>query len=100
MENKRHTRILQDAPFACAWHQMIFDENGTASDYVFLEVNKTFEKLTGLKSGNIIQKRVTEVISEIKSNDFNWIGFYGDVVKNDESKKFERYCHILKKWYR
>jgi len=79
---------------------MIFDENGKAADYVFLEVNNAFENLTGLQSQNIIQKKVTEVIPGIKNSDFNWIRFYGDVVKNGEPKEFEQYSPPLKKWYR
>lgn len=100
MENKRHTIILQNAPFAYALHELIMDETGQPTDYVFLEVNQAFEKLTGLKSKTIINKRVTKVIPGIKNNDFDWISFYGDVVKKGEPKEFEQYSQPFQKWYK
>ena len=39
--------------------QMIY-ENNTPVDFIYLEVNQTFEKLTGLK--NVVGKRISEVI--------------------------------------
>ena len=43
--------------------KMIFDDRGRAVDFVYLEVNPAFEKLTGLK--NAAGKRVTELIPGI-----------------------------------
>jgi PAS domain-containing protein len=49
-----------------ALHRIILDDKGNSVDYVFLEANPAFEKLTGLKRENIIGKRVTEVIVGIE----------------------------------
>lgn len=43
-----------------AYHRIVLDEKGEAVGYVFLEVNSTFEKMTGLKRDDIIGKRVRE----------------------------------------
>ncbi len=45
-----------------ALHKIIVDEKGRPIDYVFLEINDAFGKLTGLKREDIIGKRVTEVL--------------------------------------
>jgi PAS domain S-box-containing protein len=39
----------------------IFNKAGKMINYKFLEVNKSFEELTGLKRENIIGKKITEV---------------------------------------
>jgi len=38
-----------------AYGQVIYDERGEAIDYIYLQVNKNFEKLTGLK--DVIERK-------------------------------------------
>ena len=66
-------------------HEIVRDEKGVAIDYRFLEVNPAFELLTGLKSENIISRRVTEVIPGIEEDDFDWIGTYARVASKASS---------------
>ena len=40
-----------------AYHQIVLNKNGKPVDYVFLEINDAFEKLTGLKREDIIGKK-------------------------------------------
>lgn len=44
----RHSLILDNLPDAYAYHEVIFDQNGQAKDYCFLEVNQAFVEMTGL----------------------------------------------------
>src|SRR3989338_3584010 len=46
-----------------AYCRMLFKDD-LPQDYIYLDVNKAFEKLTGLK--NVVGKKVTEVIPGIK----------------------------------
>jgi len=48
-----------------AYHKIILNSDGKPIDYIFIEINKAFEKLTGLKREEVIGKKVTEVIPEI-----------------------------------
>ncbi len=43
-----------------ALHQVIYDEAGQAVDYIVLDVNPAFERLTGFRRENIIGRRATE----------------------------------------
>ncbi|MCC7299987.1 MAG: PAS domain S-box protein, partial [Verrucomicrobia bacterium] len=60
-----------------ALHEIICDENGIPCDYRFLEVNPAFEKLTGLKSEELIGRTVKEVMPKIEAH---WIEGYGKVA--------------------
>ena len=86
-----------DAGFAC--HKIITDANNKPIDYEFIDVNKLFENLTGLKKENIIGKRVTEVISGIENDKFEWINVYGEVSLKGGKLSFEQYSEVLGKWY-
>lgn len=82
-----------------AYHQIIVDGNGKPVDYVFLEVNDAFEKLTGLKREHVVGKRVTEVIPGIEEDPADWIGKYGRVALTGEEMTFENYARLLNRWY-
>jgi len=45
-----------------AYCQMIFDDEGKPIDFVYLEINDAFEKLTGLKKEAVVGKKVSEAI--------------------------------------
>ncbi len=82
-----------------AYHRIVQDANGKPVDYVFLEVNEAFEKLTGLKAANIIGKKVTEALPGIEKDPTDWIGRYGKVALSGEPVQFESHAAALDKWY-
>src|SRR5665647_1528786 len=45
-----------------AYCKMLFDELGKPVDFVYLQINDAFEKITGLKRELVIGKKVTEAI--------------------------------------
>lgn len=91
--------ILHEAPFGYGYHKILLDENGIPVDYVFLEVNKAFETLTGLKRENILSKKITDIMPGIR-DEFDWIKFYGEVALNQSKKEFEQFSATLNKWYK
>ncbi len=87
--------LLHVSPFAFAHHQIILDDKGVPVNYRFLEVNPAFEKMTGLKSREIIGKTVLETIPAINDGGFDWISIYGKVALTGEEKVFEQYSQPL-----
>jgi len=39
-----------------AYHKLVVDNNGQPIDYIYLDVNDAFEKMTNLKKDQIINK--------------------------------------------
>jgi PAS domain S-box-containing protein len=99
MENSLSNTLLKVSPFAFAHHKIILDDNGKPVDYIFLEVNKAFEEMTGLRAADITGRKVRDVIPHIENSEFNWIEFYGNVAITGESSVFEQYSDPLGKWY-
>jgi PAS domain S-box-containing protein len=99
-ESKAHYRALFDNMVnGFAYHKMLFDDHGKPIDYIFLEVNEAFERLTGLKREEVIGKKATEVVPGLEREPGNWIGIYGGVALSGSSIRFETYSEALKKWY-
>jgi PAS domain-containing protein len=82
-----------------AYHKVVFDENNKPVDYIFLEVNSSFETFTGLKEKDIIGKRVTEMIPDIRHSETDLISIYGNVALTGEAVKLELYFEPFRKWY-
>ena len=65
-------------------------------DYRFLDVNPTYERLTGLKKEDLIGRSVLEVMP---GTERHWIETYGKVALTGEPAFFEYYSVELKKHF-
>lgn len=81
-------KILHSMNVGYALHEFITDENGQPCDYVFIDVNPAFEKVTGLLAADIIGKRVTQVLAETEAD--QWIKRYGPVAFGGQEMRFEQ----------
>ncbi len=82
-----------------AYHRVVLDDAGRPIDYVFLEINPAFERLTGLRAADLIGRRVTEALPGIEDDPADWIGTYGRVALGGEPVRFEQYSQALDRWY-
>jgi two-component system cell cycle sensor histidine kinase/response regulator CckA len=96
-ESERRYRQLFDSMIdGFALHEIICNEDGKPSDYRFLEVNPAFERLTGLKAADLINRTVLEVMPGTEAH---WIESYGSVALTGKSVHFENYSSELGKYY-
>lgn len=95
----RYRLLIENLPNAFAYHEVVTDQAGVAIDYTFLEINRAFEEMTGLKREEIIGKKVSEVLPGIEKSEFDWISVYGRVALTGESAQFETYSEHLDRWY-
>jgi len=79
-----------------ALHEIILDETGTPIDYRFLAVNPAFERMTGLKAGDIVGRTVLDVLPGTESQ---WIETYGKVVLTGDPVHFENYSAEIAKHF-
>ncbi len=82
-----------------AYHRIVLDSEGKPCDYVFLEVNEAFERLTGLTAAAVIGMRATEALPGIDKDPTDWIGRYGEVALTGRPTQFESHSELLGKWY-
>jgi PAS domain S-box-containing protein len=81
-----------------AYCKILLDENNHPIDFVYLEVNDSFETLTGLKKEDVIGKRVTEVIPSIKDTNPELLDIYGEVALTGKEAEFDVYFKPLEIW--
>ncbi|MCZ4694620.1 PAS domain-containing sensor histidine kinase [Ancylomarina euxinus] len=76
--------------------QMIY-ENNKPIDFIYLEVNQVFEKLTGLK--NIVGERVSEVIPNHRMENPELFHLYSRVLQTGISERIETFVEALGIWF-
>ncbi len=96
---EKYRSLFENMLNGFAYNKILVDEDDRPVDYVFLEANDAFEKLTGLRKEDVLGKRVTQVIPGIKDDPADWIGAYGRVALTGEELRFEQYSKHLNKWY-
>jgi PAS domain S-box-containing protein len=91
---------IEQSSFGYAYYRIELDRSGKPADYVYLDVNAAFERLTGFSRAFVAGKRVSQVLPHIYDDDFDWIGVYGAVALGGEEREFERFIAARGRWYR
>lgn len=79
-----------------AYCQMIFVD-GKPHDFVYLEVNRAFETLTGLK--DVVGKTVSTVIPGLRERDPQLLEIYGRVSQSGTPERREIHLDSLDMWF-
>ena len=94
--NQNFEQLFSEMVDAFAQHEIICDELGKPVDYRFLNVNPAFERMTGMKSADILGMTALEVMPDLEAY---WIDTYGKVALSGEAVKFENYAGSSDKYY-
>ncbi|MBI2830474.1 MAG: PAS domain S-box protein, partial [Chloroflexi bacterium] len=95
---EKYRNLFTNMSIGYAFCQMLFDEKNQPVDFIYIEVNDAFERLTGLKRRDVVGKRVTEAIPGIKEANPEIISTYGNVVLTGEPTRFEVNFQLLQIW--
>jgi diguanylate cyclase (GGDEF)-like protein/PAS domain S-box-containing protein len=91
-----HSDILSHMLNGVAYCRMLF-KDGKPEDFVYLHTNPAFHTQTGL--GNVVGKRVSEVIPGVRESDPTLFEIYGRVASGGASETFQTYVLGLQQWF-
>ena len=94
---ERYRSLFENMMHGFAHCKMLYDESGRPSDFIYLDVNSAFTKLTGLQ--NVAGRRVTEVIPGIRETHPELFDIYGRVASTGQPEKFEIEFKPLELWF-
>jgi PAS domain S-box-containing protein/putative nucleotidyltransferase with HDIG domain len=92
---KRYHSLFENMLEGFAYCRMLF-EDGRPKDFVYLDVNSAFEKLTGLK--DVVGKKVSEVIPGIRESKPELFEIYGRVALTGKRERFEIHSESFGGW--
>ncbi len=94
-ENK-YRSLYSNMSEGVALHALSYDDFGNAVDYILLDVNPQFEKITGLKKEKVIGQKASKLYQKSPAP---FLKDYADVVKTGKRINFETYYSPLKKYF-
>ncbi|MES2421676.1 MAG: PAS domain-containing protein [Pseudomonadota bacterium] len=74
--------------------EMIFDADGTATDYRFIEVNPQFEAQTGLI--DVVGRTARQLVPDLEQF---WFETYGRVALTGDSVRFDHGSDQMERWF-
>jgi PAS domain S-box-containing protein len=84
---ERYRSLFENMLDGFAYCKMLYDEQDRPVDFVYLDVNSAFERLTGMEK--VLGKQVSEVIPGIKESSPELFEIYGRVALTGKPEKFE-----------
>lgn len=85
-------------PFAVGFFRMLYNDINNAEDYIILNINPAFEKLTGLNRMDVLGKRSSEVFGKAKPADFDWISYYDSVLRSGKTQETTQWIESIKRY--
>lgn len=76
--------------------EMVQDQTGNAGDFRFLQVNPAFERLTGVRNGDVVGRTVYEVFPEPNPV---WLERFAKVALQGWAVEFEEFSALLGRWF-
>jgi len=93
---KKYRQLFENMTSGFAVHKMIYDENGKPVDYLYLEINPAFEKLTGVPVNVLLGKTIKEIMPNTEEY---WIEKFGEVASTGQPIAYTNFSRELGKYY-
>ncbi|HTY74388.1 MAG TPA: PAS domain S-box protein, partial [Candidatus Nanoarchaeia archaeon] len=81
---------------AFAYFKILMNKEGKPIDYVFIDINSAFEKLTGLNKNDILDKKASEIMNSEALED--WLNILGPVALTGEAVTLDHFSKFSRKW--
>ncbi|HWQ20188.1 MAG TPA: PAS domain S-box protein [Methanotrichaceae archaeon] len=94
--NRNYSALFNNKTVGLAYCKTIFDEHNHATDYFVLDVNPTYESMTGIPRNQIIGKKITEAAPGVSQD---LIDRHNRVAVTGEESRFEIYESVTDRWY-
>ena len=96
---KKYRSLFENMLNGFAFCKMIFDEQNNPVDFVCLEVNDAFERITGLKREAVVGKKVTEALPGTEKANPELFVICGRVALTGKEEKVEIFFKLLNRWF-
>ncbi|MFZ1106697.1 MAG: HWE histidine kinase domain-containing protein [Hyphomicrobiaceae bacterium] len=94
MKNQDYRTLFDAIDHGFCIVEVLFDEQHRPLDYLFLEINATFEAQTGLRDA--VGKTMRSLQPD---HEAHWFEIYGDIALTGKPLRFEKPAEALGRWY-
>jgi PAS domain-containing protein len=94
-EEKYHS-LYSSMKEGLALHEIVYDTNKKAIDYIIYDVNPAYEQILGLNRNDVLGKKASEIYG---TGNPPYINIYASVAENRKSEQFEAYFEPMNKYF-
>jgi PAS domain S-box-containing protein len=98
LSEEKYRSLFENMINGYAYCRMVFDQKDEPVDFIYLEINVAFEKLTGLKREAVVGRRVSEAIPGTREANPEIFEIYGRVAQTGKTESFEVFFKQLNIW--
>lgn len=92
----KYRLLFENMATGFALHEIITDDQGKPTDYLYLAVNPAFERLTRVASNDIVGKTILEVMPGTEPY---WIDLFGEVALTGTPMAYEGYASEIGRYF-
>jgi PAS domain S-box-containing protein len=93
---RRFSDLYSSMTEGVAFHEILYDSNHQPIDYKIIDVNPSFEKITGLTNDDVVGKRASELYGTGNSP---YLDVYSKVAASGQPESFETYFPPMEKHF-
>lgn len=82
-------------PFGIGYLKLLLNSQGEAEDYILLDANQEFERLTNLSRKDVFGKKASEVLKIKEPGNFDWNSYYWSVVRTGKTQETTQWMEEL-----
>ncbi len=94
---EKYRKLFAEMMNGCALHEIVYDADGKAVDYITLEVNNAYETMLNVKSEQVVGQKASQILPEEELN--HWLGIFGPVAEDGKSVHYEMYSPFNQKYF-
>jgi PAS domain S-box-containing protein len=99
-EDSFYKSLIERSPIGYALHRIILNEKGDPVDYEFLDVNKSYEQITGFRKIDVSGKKIRDIYPGEHKEINNKIKIFGEVAIQRTETSLVLFSLPLNKWYK
>ncbi len=96
---KKYRLLFENMLDGFAYYQIIFSSKQEPIDYICLEINGAFERLTSLKREDVIGKKQSEMTAANLDDTFDWKDLCSMLARTGEVHRVEKYSEKMNRWF-
>ncbi len=95
LQDLKYKQIVDNLMEGFAYHKVVLNQ-GKPVDYIIVEVNQAFQRMTGLEGTDILGKKISEIMPDVRDDSFDWVGTCGKIAFTGQSIRSELLFQFFK----
>ncbi len=90
--------VMNILPFGVGYFKLLFEGGREPVDYMFLDINPAFERLTCWRREDLVNKKATEFLAGQEESRLYWLTFYTNAMHAKRTREMTQWMPVIKRY--